>query len=219
MAASLLERWVLPRRLLTSHSPFFAREPADIHVLDIGDEEVFELFAQWLYVGELDSDGVNFSSETLIRTWTLGDIFECAAFRDHVMARLLKSHHERGIKPQTLDNIFVLADPGSKLRKWAIDQFHAMITYGYTDYDDHTKGDHPSDKDDWMKLATRLKEFSQDFLEACLDAGQGVNRVKKPWENGQQYMEVLRYAEIGVYKDEEGKSMKVEATLTKAEGS
>lgn len=62
-----------------------------------------------------------------------------------------------------------------------------------------------------------MKAFSQDFLGAYLDAGQGANRVKKPWENGQQYMEVLKYAEIGVSK-EKGRSMKAEGTVIKAEG-
>ncbi len=132
------------------------------------------------------------------------------------MVQLIKSHHERGIKPRTLRDIFEHARSGPKLRKWAIDQFHAKITYGYTGYDDQ-KEDDPSDKDTWKKYAKDVKAFSQEFLGASLDAGQGVNRVKKPWESGQQYMEVLRYAEIGVYK-EEGSSMKVEATLTKAEG-
>ena len=132
------------------------------------------------------------------------------------MVQLIKSHHERGIKPRTLRDIFERFYSGPKLRKWAIDQFHAKITYGYTGYDDQ-KGDDPSDKDTWKKYAKDVKAFGQDFLGVSLDAGQGVDRVKKPWEKGQQYMEVLRYAEIGVCK-EEGKSMKVEATLTKAEG-
>ena len=132
------------------------------------------------------------------------------------MVQLIKSHHERGIKPQTFHEIYEFANSGLKLRKWAIDQFHAKITHGYTGYDEH-KEDAPSDKDTWKKYAKCVKAFSQDFLGASLDAGQGMNHVNKPWENGQQYMEVLRYAEISVYK-EGGRSMKVEATLTKAEG-
>ena len=45
-----------------------------------------------------------------------------------------------------------------------------------------------------------------------------MNRAKKPWENGQQYMEVLNYAEIGACK-RECRSMKAEAALTKAEAA
>ena len=147
----------------------------------------------------------------------LGIVLQCPAFRNHVMVQLIKSHHERGIQPRTLREIYEFSfSPGFKLRKWAIDQCHAKITYGYTGYDDQ-KEDDPSDKDTWKDYAKDVKGFGQDFLGVSLDAGQGVGRVKKPWENGQQYMEVLRYAEIGVCK-EEGKSMKVEATLTKAEG-
>ena len=131
------------------------------------------------------------------------------------MVQLLKSHHERGIKPRTLHDVFKGLYSGPKLRKWAIDQFHAKITYGYTGYDDQ-KEDDPSDKDTWKQYAKDVKAFSQDFLGAFLD-GQGVGRAKKPWENGQQYMEVLTYADVGVYKEEE-RSMKVEATLMKAEG-
>ena len=169
------------------------------HTLYNFEGEAFELFTQWLYLGELDFDGVNISSETLVRAWTLGNKFLCPAFRDHVMVQLIKSHHERGIKPRTFRDIYELANSGLKLRKWAIDQFHAKITYGYTGYDER-KGDAPSDEDTWKKYAKDVKAFSQDFLGTSLDAGQGVNRVKKPWKNGQQYMEVLIYAEIGMYR-------------------
>ena len=174
---------------------------------------------QWLYLGELDFDGVDgvdVFSEILVKAWFLGDKFRCPAFKDHVMVQLIKSHHERGIDPLRFRHIFETANSGSKLRKWAIDQFHAKITYGYAGYDYHMDEDRPNDKNLWKKCATELEQFSQDFLGACLDAGQSVNRMKKPWENGQQYMEVLSYAEIGVFK-EEGRSRKAEATLTKAE--
>ena len=208
----------MPRRLLISLSPNFARIPSEGRAfsLQFGEEEAFELFAQWLYLGELEFDGVDVSSELLVKAWFLGHKFGCPAFRDHVMVQLIKSHRERGIDPPRFRHIFELATSGSTLRKWAIDQFHAKITYGYTGYDDHVDKDHPNDKALWKKYATDLKHFSQDFLGACLDAGQGVNSAKKPWENGQQYMEVLSYAEIGVCK-EEGTSRKAEATLTKTE--
>ena len=211
-------KWVLPRKLLTSHSPYFARIPSEKteYFIYLREEAAFELFAQWLYLGELVFDGVNVSSETLVRAWILGYWFLCPAFRDNVMVQLIKSHHERGIQPRTFRKIYECPNSGLKLRKWAIDQFHAKTTYGYTGYDDQ-KEDDPSDKDTWKQYAKDVKAFSQDFLVMSLDAGQGVDRVKKPWEKGQQYMEVLRYAEIGVCK-EEGRSMKVEATLTKAEG-
>ena len=150
-------------------------------------------------MGELNYNGVNVSSEDMVEAWTLGHEFLCPAFKDHLMVQLIKSHRERGIKPQTLRRIFEVSGSGSKLRKWAIDQFHAKITYGYTGYDDQ-KEDDPSDKDTWKKYAKDMKAFSQDFLGTSLDAGQGVNRVKKPWKNGQQYMEVLIYAEIGMYR-------------------
>ena len=171
---------------------------------------------QWLYLGELDFDGVNVSSGILVRAWVLGDTYGCPAFKDHVMVQLIKSHRERGIDPLRFRHIFKSANSGSKLRKWAIDQFHAKMTYGYMGYDDQMNEDPATDKNLWKKYATELEHFSQDFLGAYLDAGQGVNRMKKPWENGQQYMEVLSYAEIGVCK-EEGRSRKAETTLTKAE--
>ena len=186
------------------------------HIIYTFQEKAFELFAQWLYLGELDFDGVNVSSETLVHAWMLGTQFQCPAFRDHVMVQLIKSHHERGIKPPTLRDALRLPFSGPKLRKWAIDQFHAKITYGYTGYDDQ-KEDNPSDKGKWKRYAQDVEEFGRNFLEAYLDADQGVNRAKKPWENGQQYMEVLKFAEIGVSK-EKGGSMKAEATLIKAEG-
>ena len=153
---------------------------------------------QWLYLGELDMDGVDVSSGILIRAWFLGDTYECPAFKDHVMVQLIKLHRERGIDPRRFRHIFGSANSGSKLRKWAIDQAHAKIRYGYTGYDDHMNEEPLNDKNLWKEYATNLKQFSQDFLFAYLDADQGVNRMKKPWENGQQYMEVLSYAEIGV---------------------
>ena len=59
---------------------------------------------------------------------TLRDILE----QFHVIVQLEKSHHERGIKPQTLRDIIEYFRSGSKLRKWAIDQFHTRLTYGCT---------------------------------------------------------------------------------------
>ena len=171
---------------------------------------------QWLYLGELGFVGVDVSSSILVCAWSLGDKFRCPAFKDHVMVQLIKLHRERGIDPLRLRHIFELAKSGSKLRKWAIDQFHAKITYGYAGYEADKDEDDPNDKARWKKYATNLKHFSQDFLVAYLDAGPGMNRVKKPWENGQQYMEVLSYAEIVGCK-EKGRSTKAEATLTKAE--
>ena len=172
------------------------------HLLYVYKVDSFELFAQWLYLGELNFDDVNVSSETLITAWVLGNELRCPAFRDHLMVQLIKSHYERGIKPQTLRDALVFPFPNPKLGKWAIDQFHAKITYGYTGYDDQEEDD-PSDWDTLKKYAKDMKAFGQGFLEACLDAGQGADPVKKPWENGQQYMEVSRYAEIGVCKEED----------------
>lgn len=213
----LEKRWVLPRRLLASHSPYFARRPSEgVVVLGLSEEQAFELFAQWLYLGELDLDGVEFSSLVLVIAWCLGEMFECPAFKDHVMVQLIKSHHETGINPLSFRRIFKRATASSKLRKWAVDQFLAKITYGYTGYDYRTNGDRDGDKARWKEYATDLEQFSQDFLGACLDASHGANRVKKPWENGQEYMEVLNYAEIGVCK-EEGTAVKTEATPTKTE--
>ena len=132
------------------------------------------------------------------------------------MVQLIKAHSERGIDPRNFRRILKAAKSGSKLHKWVIDQFHSKLTYGYTGYDDRRDGDHPNDKALWKEYATDLKHFGRDFLKVCLDAGEGVDCVKKPWEHGQQYMEVLSYAEIGGCK-EEGRSMKVESTLMKAE--
>ena len=184
--------------------------------LYIFQEEAFELFAQWLYLGDLNFDDVNVPSETLVRAWKLGNKFQCPAFKDHVMVKLIKSHRERGIKPITLRQSLVDVSSSTKLSNWAIDQFHAKIAYGYTGYDDQKK-DHPSDNRTWKRYAEDVQGFGQHFLKACLDADQGGNRAKKPWENGQKYMEVLKFAEIGVRK-EKGGLMKAEATLIKAEG-
>ena len=55
-------------------------------------------------------------------------------------------HYIRSIKPQTLHELFEDFCSGPKLCKWAIDQLHAKIIYGYTDYDDQ-KEDNTSDRD------------------------------------------------------------------------
>ena len=132
------------------------------------------------------------------------------------MVQLINSHRERGIKPKTLRDSLEDFSTSTKLRNWAIDQFYTKIAYGYVGYDDQ-KEDNPSDKGKWKKYAQDVKGFGQDFLAAYLDADQRGNRAKKPWEDGQKYMEVLKFAEIGVSK-EKGRSMKAEATLVKAEG-
>ena len=59
---------------------------------------------------------------------TLRDILE----HFHLIVQLKELHHQRGIKPQRLRDILEYFCSGSKLRKWAIDQFHTRLTYGYT---------------------------------------------------------------------------------------
>ena len=95
------------------------------------------------------------------------------------MVQLINSQHKRDIKSQTLRDIFDNVSFSPKLRKWAIDQFHAKIAYGYTGYDNQ-KDDDLSNEDNWKTYAKDIKAFSYNLLEACFDAAPVVNRVKKP---------------------------------------
>ena len=63
------------------------------------------------------------------------------------------------LTPNTAATVADSLGSGSKLRKWAIDQFPAKITCGYTGYDDHMEDD-PSDKDTWKEYAKDLKAIS-----------------------------------------------------------
>ena len=44
----------------------------------------------------------------------------------------------------------------------------------------------------WLMPKT-FKKVGPYFIKACGDAGAGLENAKEPYENGQNYLEVLKY--------------------------
>ena len=73
-------------------------------------------------------------------------------------------HYIRSIKPQTLYEISDDFCSEPKLHKWAIDQLHAKIIYGYTGYDDQ--------KEDNPDSSTRRCQGTRRLLRVRRKAGR-----------------------------------------------
>ena len=140
---------------------------------------VFELFVQWLYLGEIcrgsEDDYLH------VQAWIFGDKVGVKAFQDQAMLRLIHYHVFNGITPDTLRAAFAGSKPGSKLRTWALEQFVFDSRYGTLDDGAET----------WVSYARVTEDFALAFLQAA------VNRsnlpVLNPYDIGFRYLEVLPY--------------------------
>ena len=117
-------------------------------------------------------------------SWILGDKLRCQAFQDSAMIQLLTYHEKHAIEPSTVCEAYQGSTPGSKLRKWAIDQF--LYDIKAAEYEDSAE-----EKQDWMSQVELIENFGQDFINASL--GWGSVDVVDPYMNGQKYMEVSTY--------------------------
>ena len=189
--------WHLPKALLTHCSPFFAAAlegsffEAESRTVSLPDDnpEVFETFVQWLYIGEIRCTVELFDSyerwtSLIVASWMLGDKLGCQAFQDAAMTQLL-AYHNKGdaIQISAVRAAYEGSPPGSKLRKWAVDQFlYEIKLEGYGE---------PGEKESWVSQVEAIENFGQDFLEASLDLGG--SEMAEPYMNGQRYMEVSTY--------------------------
>ena len=120
--------WHLPEKLLKSKSTFFtaaleggfAEGISKTVTLPEEDPDLFENFVEWLYVGFNQS--AEWDGDTLIDQWTLGDRLGCALMQDDAMCKLIKYYVDYHPVLDTLERVYEVSTPESKLRRFVIDQ-------------------------------------------------------------------------------------------------
>lgn len=197
------QTWSLPKNLLTHVSPFFAAaldgpfSESNSHkiLLPEDDPAAFELFVQWLYIGETGKDDMDHDS-THVKAWTLGDKLGCPVFQDRAMLKLLQFHageHAKIIEPQTLQLAYEGSAANSKLRRWALHQFCCEVkgdTLGKT-------------AEEWASIAKTVVDFGSDYVRHSAHAQAFKDKWWQPEDDRQQFLEILTY---GAKKIERRKS-------------
>ena len=192
--------WHLPKELLTKSSPFFAAalngnfQEAQSKVVNLPEDNIgaFESFVQWLYVGEITLDNcihtgddhdnhncLDFTFQTLVQAWLLGDKLECPIFKDRAMLHLIKTASLLEIAPNDVRAAFEKSVSGSKLRKLFLD----LIRY------DTCHNALWGDADGWMTFARDCVDFGDDIMRATLENGDKT--AKYPSEQKALSLEVL----------------------------
>ncbi|KAL2045017.1 hypothetical protein N7G274_002792 [Stereocaulon virgatum] len=187
--------WSLPKKLLAHVSPFFdaalngswVEATSNDISLPEDNPAAFETFVQWIYSGKLVTGSMD-DIPRYIRAWTLGDKLRCPAFQDCAMLHLLHLHMRVYVEPKTVQLAYEGSMAGSRLRKWALQEFSSGITCGkYVDT-----------AEEWACVAKNTVDFGYDYVQASAAsfAALGFN----PFEAGQQYLEVLVYEDEGIEK-------------------
>ena len=187
------QTWSLPKNLLTHVSPFFAaalngpfsESNSNKISLPEDDPAAFELFVQWLYIGETGKGSTDHIL-THVRAWTLGDKLGCPVFQDHAMLKLLQFHadkHATIIQPQTLQLAYEGSAANSKLRAWALQQFRCEV-----ESDSLSKM-----AEEWASITKTVVDFGSDYVRDSASAEAFKDKWWRPEEDGQQFLELLTY--------------------------
>ena len=154
-------------------------------VLPEDDPAAFELFVQWLYIGETGKDSVDHIS-THVRAWTLGDKLGCPVFQDRAMLKLHRFHageNARIIEPETLQLAYEGSAASSKLRRWALHQFCCEV-----------QGDNlGKDAEEWASIAKTVPDFGSDYVRHSAGAQAFKEKWWRPEDDRQQFLELLTY--------------------------
>ncbi|KAL8808503.1 MAG: hypothetical protein Q9182_000054 [Xanthomendoza sp. 2 TL-2023] len=199
--------WIIHKKLLTHHSPYFAAafgksfREATTDSIDLSEDDVlaFELFVQWLYTGRLfmtwGENGGNYelNGKIIIQetpdfasvVWALGDKLACPAFQDHAMLLIVARFKDGLLDKETARLFYRISPPGSRLRQLAVDQFLWNIGHGWFDctFWENTYGEESFHDID-------IPEFTEDIAKRLIE-NRGVR--PEPWEMGSRYLQVLNY--------------------------
>lgn len=187
----------------------FAEATSKLVNLPEDNTDAFALFIRWLYVGDIN--GKMFRSEykpsgdEVLGTWgdtsnssaflpstqvclqacILGDKLGCPMFHNLAMLELIERHKSVEISSKTMQFAFENSAPGSKLRRFSIDQLRYDIECEMVS----------DDAAAYVSAAKIAEDFALDFLKACIEGNCG-NAIN-PIAHEEQYMEVLTFTEEG----------------------
>ena len=120
--------WRLPKSLLTRYSTFFAtalngefREESQesVRISEV-KPSIFELFVQWLYLGEYvkKEKGYKFREEA----WVLGEFLGCAAFKNFAILDMILYHQTTVVTKSRVMFAYRQSPAKSKLRQFLVAQ-------------------------------------------------------------------------------------------------
>ena len=165
--------WHLPEKLLKSKSTFFtaalesgfAEGISKIITLPEENPDIFKYFVEWLYVGYDKSllTGTDF----LVPLWALADRLGCPLMQDVAMGKLIMYYDEAHIEVVTLNQIYELSAPESKIRRFAIDKclHHVRL-------DCDCPGRHEN-RCTYLEFVKDNEDFAQQLAEATILLGSG----------------------------------------------
>ncbi|KAL8868402.1 MAG: hypothetical protein Q9198_008190 [Flavoplaca austrocitrina] len=193
------ESWIIHKRLLAHHSPFFAAafngnfaESATNTVSLVEDDpDAFELFVQWLYSGQLASN-VNYAyhlPNVFCLAWALGDKLQCSVFQDRAMLQLLAYHQNAWLVEDTMRLIYNVSPSGSLLRSFVVD----MVCY-----DQKVEQALDIGVDGIMAV----EDFNRDLLKRLVKFDSTEGR-ENPCKEGSRYLKVLNFEKNKVGRDVE----------------
>ncbi|KAL8809910.1 MAG: hypothetical protein Q9200_003011 [Gallowayella weberi] len=211
--------WMIHKKLLIYHSPYFAAalggsfSEATTDSIDLNEDDAraFELFVQWLYTGKASMTWGEKSEEYELNSkvigqeipdfasvvWALGDKLACPAFQDHAMILIVGRFQHELLDKGIVRLFYQVSSSGSRLRKLAVDQF--LWDVGSDEFDskdwDYPDGDVLPDID--------IPDFTEDVAKRLIE-----NRCNRqdPSEMGSRYLQVLNYNYEDYKKDVEGET-------------
>ena len=182
-----MKTWHVPKKLLTKNSTFFAaaldggfaEQHSKTVVLPEAVVDDFEVWIQWLYLGELSPFGriVPNYHKDVARLWSLGDMLGCPMFQDEWLAVLAKAMNDGDyVKgPEFLAFIWETCGHGSKLRKLVVDQLTYEVRMGYF------KGS-PESEEAYTKFAEDNEDFAREYAAASIRNGDSKESLQTLYE-------------------------------------
>ena len=180
--------WHLPKSLLTRYSTFFAAAlnvalgEADIASVTLSSQvkpSVFELFVQWLYMGEYKKEEKGFKHHD--EAWVLGEFLGCAAFQDFAILNMILYHRTTFVtKPQVLF-AYHQSPPKSKLRQFLVTQYVSdRVTPKESAFEAWALEEHEQEVTDFIAdvgrlTATRVSQGFEDPYNHPLQFLQSTN--------------------------------------------
>ena len=129
-----------------------------------------------MYTGKVEPDP---DAIRLAQAWVLGDKLGCLPFSDKALLELFDFHQGFPLKPEIIQFAYENSVAGSKLRKWALDEFLFSTIVDFCDILD----------DSAFRALTEIDDWGRDLTRALVTLRS--DRPVRPYENPSLYMQVL----------------------------
>ena len=176
--------WHLPEKLLKSNSTFFtaaleggfAEGISKNITLPDEDPDIFKCFVEWLYVGDQIAA---LGSVFLVWLWNLGDRLGCPLMQDDAICNIVLNYCNAHIEEITLKFIYEGSAPGSKLRRFAVDQCLLHVRQPREAW-------HNYEGCSYVHFVNDNEDFAQQLAEATILLGN--EKPKDPFDDPSPYL-------------------------------